>query len=255
LTTSSPASLLTGPEIAERSRTHLGLLPLGSIEQHGPHMTIDTDIVIARKFAEALAANVPALVLPDFSYGYRSQPASGGGELFPGTASLSGASLTSIISDLVVAWARNGLGRIAIVNGHFENTMFAVEGAQLAVERGADAHVLVINWWEQIDQATLDDIFDGDFPGWEAEHAGVVETSLMMHLDESRVDATKISPHVAGVVPPAYAVIPERPGLVDPSGVLRTAHGSSAELGEALFGAAVQRMADVLEREFEVGVA
>jgi creatinine amidohydrolase len=248
LTTS--AGLLSGPDIAQRAGRDIGLIPVGAIEQHGPHMGLDTDTFLAIKFSEALAEQVGGVVVPGFNYGYRSQPASGGGELFPGTVSLRGATLSAIVSDIVYGWARHGLSRIALINGHYENTLFIVEGVNLALERGAQAKVVVLNWWEQISAHQLDEIFDGTFPGWEAEHAGVVETSLVWHLDADRVRPQLISPHTATVSAPPYTVLPEPAGMVDPSGVLRTASGSSAELGRAMFDVAVAEMSAALRKEF-----
>lgn len=242
--------LLRGPDIAQQAGRSIGLIPVGAIEQHGPHLGLDTDSFLAVKFSEALAERVGGLVLPGFNYGYRSQPASGGGELFPGTVSLRGATLSAIVSDIVYGWACHGLTGIGLINGHFENTLFIVEGVNLALERGARTKVVIMNWWEQISPGQLEEIFDGAFPGWEAEHAGVVETSLVWHLDPERVRPELISPHTASVSAPPYTVLPEPPGLVDPSGVLRTAQGSSPELGRAMFEVAVAEMAVALSREF-----
>ncbi|MUL82254.1 MULTISPECIES: creatininase [unclassified Mycolicibacterium] len=244
------AGLLSGPDIAQRAGHDIGLIPVGAIEQHGPHMGLDTDTFLAAKFSEALAERIGGVVLPGFNYGYRSQPTSGGGELFPGTVSLRGATLSAIVSDIVYGWARHGLSRIALINGHFENTLFLVEGVNLALERGARTKVVVLNWWEQISPLQLDEIFDGAFPGWEAEHAGVVETSLVWHLDPERVRPHLISPSTASISAPPYTVLPEPPGMVDSSGVLRTAHGSSPELGRAMFEVAVTEMATALRKEF-----
>ncbi|MYS84912.1 creatininase [Embleya scabrispora] len=241
---------LTGPEIAERAAHEVLFLPLGSIEQHGPHLPVDTDTHIAERFAAATCARTGGLLAPGFTYGSRSRPISGGGERFPGTVSLTAATHSALLADLLVNYARHGHRRIVLVNGHFENTAPAVEGVDLALERGAAATVLVVNWWEVIGADALDRIFAGDFPGWEAEHAGIVETSLMMHLDPARVRVDAISPLTVEITPPPYTVLPERPGLVDPSGVLRTAHGSSAALGEALFASTTDALAAVVRAEF-----
>ncbi|MEU0940931.1 creatininase family protein [Embleya sp. NPDC005971] len=222
------------------------------MEQHGPHLPVDTDTHIAERFAAAVWARTGGLVAPGYDYGSRSRPISGGGERFPGTVSLSAATHSAIVSDLVVAYAWHGHRRIVLVNGHFENTAPAVEGVDLALERGTDARVLMVNWWEVIGADAPDRIFAGDVPGWEAEHAGIVETSLMMHLDPGRVHADAISPLTVATTPPPYTVLPERPGLVDSSGVLRTAHGSSAAIGEAIFEGAADAIAAVVEAEFGV---
>lgn len=241
---------LTGAQIGARANSDVLFVPLGSIEQHGPHLPVDTDMCLATAFAEALADAVDGLVAPGFNYGYRSQPSSGGGELFAGTISLTGATYSAIVTDLVTSYARHGHLQIALVNGHYENASFAIEGAAVALERGAGAAVVLLNWWQVMAPDVLDRLFDGNFPGWEIEHAGVIETSLMMHVDPDRVDGQAIDPRTATIVPPAYTVLPERSGLVDPSGVLRTAHGSSAELGRSMFEHALEQMIAAVADEF-----
>ncbi|HET6869590.1 MAG TPA: creatininase family protein, partial [Solirubrobacteraceae bacterium] len=161
---------LTAPVIRERSKAAVLFIPLGSIEQHGPHMPIDTDSLIAARISEAVARRIGGLVGPRMNYGCRSLPISGGGELFPGTISLRGATFSAVIADLVTAYADHGHPRIVILNGHYENTMFAIDGAKLARERGSDASVVLVDWWTVFEKATLDTIFEGEFPGWEAEH-------------------------------------------------------------------------------------
>jgi len=223
---------MTAPEV-EACGDRTVLMPVGSLEQHGPHLPLDTDTAVAESFARALSNATGALVAPGLGYGYRSQPASGGGEIFRTTTSLSGAGLCQATTDVLAAFARHGYAELVLVNGHFENTSFIVEAAAVVAER-YNVRVVSLNWWELVPADRLDEVFGGAFPGWEAEHAGIAETSLMMHFHPERVRTELISDRVSEIVPPSYTVVPERPGLVDPSGVLRTAAGSSAEIGRAL---------------------
>lgn len=225
------------------------IIPVGAIEQHGSHMPIDTDSHIATAISSAVAAQIGALVGPRFNYGCASLPVSGGGELFPGTISLQGETFTRIVEDLIVAYAGHGHSQIAVINGHLENTHFAIEGAKRALER-VEADVVVLEWWTILPQEALDEIFDGAFPGWEAEHAGVIETSLLMHIAPERVIEDKIENRMGSVPPPVYTVLPEREGLVDPSGILRTAWGANAELGRRMFAEIVKQCVAALTKEF-----
>ena len=56
------------------------LLPVGSLEQHGPHLPLDVDSLIPTRISEAVAPKIGGLVAPTINYGYKSQPKSGGGE-------------------------------------------------------------------------------------------------------------------------------------------------------------------------------
>jgi creatinine amidohydrolase len=238
---------MTAPEV-EASGIRPVLMPVGSLEQHGPHLPLDTDSAIAESFARALGDAVEALVAPGLGYGYRSHPSSGGGEIFRATTSLSGAGLCQATRDVLSAFARHGYRDLVLVNGHYENAAFLVEAATLVSEQ-YDVRVLSLNWWELVPADRLDEVFGGAFPGWEAEHAGIAETSLMMHFHPERVRADLISDRVAEILPPTYTVVPERAGLVDPSGVLRTAAGSSADIGRRIAEEVLSAGEQILRRE------
>jgi creatinine amidohydrolase len=201
---------LTWPEFGERLAGRVLVLPLGAIEQHGPHLPLDTDTATAVHFAEAVAGRIGGIVLPCFQYGYKSQPTSGGGRLFPGTTSLGADAFVACVRDIVADLFRQGAKGILILNANFENTLFAVEGADLATERlsPGTAKVVLANWWDQVTREVLDVAFKGAFPGWEAEHAGVVETSLMLHLDPTRVAIGRLESPTQLPNLPTYWVIP-----------------------------------------------
>ncbi len=243
---------LTWEEFRDRASTSLVLLPLGALEQHGPHLPLDTDTVVPTELCLALAERLPAIVAPSFAYGYKSQPSTGGGSSFPGTTNFDGATFTACVRDIVRDLIRQGVRSIALVNGNYENTYFAIEGIDLGLRDAGStqgAKVLHVNWWEQLSRADLDDVFAGQFPGWEAEHAGVVETSLMLYLDPSRVEVGRI-PLPSGTALPTYTILPEPPGLVPASGVLASAQGSDPEIGRAVMGRLVDSIARVLGREY-----
>ncbi|WP_255969945.1 creatininase family protein, partial [Klebsiella pneumoniae] len=70
-------------------------LPCGATEQHGPHLPLGTDALLASAISAEVAARVGGLVAPALSYGYKSQPKCGGGQHFCGTTSLDGATLSA----------------------------------------------------------------------------------------------------------------------------------------------------------------
>jgi creatinine amidohydrolase len=245
------AADLTWPEFRDAMTSGPLLVPLGAVEQHGYHLPLDTDNVVPTRLALAIAERVDGVVMPSFQYGYKSQPTSGGGGLFAGTTSFDGQTFTSCVRDLITDLARQGQARFLFLNGNYENSYFAIEGIDLAVRTlpPKTVKVLLVNWWEQIPLDTLQEIFAGQFPGWEAEHAGVVETSLMMFLDPARVLADRIEPDVTWPLA-TYTVLPEPPGLVPPSGVLRGATGASSDIGGRVFGYLVERIETVVRHEF-----
>lgn len=245
---------LTWEEFRDRAESSVVLLPLGAVEQHGPQLPLDTDMVVPTALCLSAASRTSAIVAPGFAYGYKSQPNTGGGVRFPGTTNFDGATFTACVRDIVRDLIRQDVRSIALVNGNYENTYFAIEGIDLALRDAGhppSVKVLHVNWWEQLPAAELDEVFQGTFPGWEAEHAGVVETSLMMHLDPDRVVADRIP--VSHRMPlPTYTILPEPAGLVPSTGVLASAEGSSAEIGRLLVERLDRAIDGILAREFSV---
>lgn len=110
---------LTSPAVAELRDHAVVLVPLGAVEAHGPHGPLGTDTLISegmcRRAAEALREEISVLVLPALPYGVTRYAAT-----FPGTISLSEATLRAVLTDICTALREQGLRRIVLVNNHFE---------------------------------------------------------------------------------------------------------------------------------------
>ena len=72
---------------------HILIIPIGATEQHGPHLPLGVDAMLAKAFSLALAKQINGVVAPTLNYGYKSLPLSGGGPFFPGTIDLNGNTL------------------------------------------------------------------------------------------------------------------------------------------------------------------
>lgn len=210
----------------------LVLLPIGSTEQHGPHLPLSTDTVIAQAVAERAADALrprsagQVLVAPPLAYG-----ASGEHADFPGTISIGHEALGAVIVEAVrslAPWA----GRIVLVNGHGGN----VPTLDAAVRRLRDEGHRVA--WAAC-QA----------PGGDA-HAGRTETSVMLHLAPHLVRPFE---EVAGDPRPLAAIMPDLVArgvrAVSPSGVLGAPAGASADEGRRI----VRAMVSSLVRRVEGG--
>jgi creatinine amidohydrolase len=195
------------------------LLPIGALEQHGLHLPLDTDAMIAVRLAERVAADLDGIVLPPLVYGARSLARSGGGDQFPGTVNLDGPTLIALVRDIVRERARHGVRTLIALLGHDENDPFVIEGAVLGQRDAAiaDLRVLVLGWWHVVKPEDLEDLFPHGFPGWDLEHAARVETTLMLALDPERVHRERISA-VDPVTPPPYTVLPTSRGTVPAQG-------------------------------------
>src|ERR1700716_492208 len=87
-------------------------LPVGALEQHGPHLPLGTDAMLAAAVAEGVAGETSGLVAPALAYGYKSQPKCGGGQHFPGTTSLDAATLIGQVRDTIREFVRHGVQRL-----------------------------------------------------------------------------------------------------------------------------------------------
>ena len=238
---------LTTELVAERLALHPLLIPVGSIEQHGPHLPLSVDCDISLALCHAVAARLAALVAPVLSIGARSLPQSGGGlRGLPGTLYVRGEVMVGFYLDVLLSFTQAGARRIVLVNGHYENESFIFEAVAQMQEREAGRHVevLALSWWSLLTDAIVD-VPGSGFCGWHAEHASFVETSLMLHLLPELVRPERIdNPHPpdAGVMTmtrhsPAAAL----------RGVLGRTTAASAEHGarifEALCTALIERFA------------
>jgi len=229
-------------------------LPIGATEQHGPHLPLGTDALLASAISEDVAAAVNGLVAPALSYGYKSQPKCGGGQHFCGTTSVDGATLIAMVRDAVREFYRHGVRRLVLVIGHYENQWFVTEGIDLAMRDigpNAGLEVMRLEHWEFIKPQTLERIFPDGFPGIALEHAAVIETSMMLHYFPHLVALDKIPTHGPAQFP-VYDMYPTRTEWVPESGVLSSAMGATAQKGALLVGDVVQGIREAVGREFRL---
>lgn len=231
------------------------IIPTGATEQHGPHMPLGVDAMLSKAIAGVVAEKIGALVAPVFSYGYKSQPRSGGGNHRVGTTSLSAATLTGMVTDVVGSFIAQGFEHIVVLNGHFENYQFIYEGLDNAVSAsrlaGFSSRAILLSYWDFVDEDTLEKVFPEGFLGWDIEHGGVLETSLMLLLYPEKVDMSRVIDHPPAKLTP-YDIFPEDPARTPASGCLSSAKGASAHNGQLLLDAVSESVAGALRSEFSL---
>lgn len=196
------------PEVAGSTPRPLVVVPIGSFEQHGPHLPLDTDTVIAEALADALCRRVaPCALGPTIAVG-----ASGEHQGFPGTLSIGTDALVAVLVELARSadWASG----LVFVNGHGGNAAALARAGGVIAGEGRRA----LAWSPRIAGSDL--------------HAGCTETSLMLHLAPQlvRVDAAEAGPT------PAWEDLRSR-GVraLSPNGVLGDPAAASAAAGAELF--------------------
>jgi creatinine amidohydrolase len=212
------------------------------------------DVLLPTEFARRTAKNIGGLVAPPFTYGYKSHQKSGGGNHIPGTASLDGATLVSALKDVIKEFARHGVRNICLVNGHFENSWFIIEGVDLALRElnwsGIDdVKIVVLSYWDFVNDDAIKEIYPDGFLGWDIEHGGVLETSLMLKLYPDLVQLQDAIEHPPATFPP-YDVYPVRPEWTPPSGTLSSPKDATTEKGEILLQVCTDGITAALRKEF-----
>lgn len=230
------------------------LIPVGSMEQHGHHMPMHVDVLLPAEFARRAAEEIGALVAPPFTYGYKSHQKSGGGNFFPGTTSLDGASLVNALRDVIKEFSRHGVCNICIVNGHFENSWFIVEAIDIALRelkwgRNDAVKVVVLSYWDFVDQASIEKLYPDGFSGWDIEHGGVLETSLMLRLYPDLVWLQDAVEHAPATFLP-YDVYPPKREWTPASGTLSSPRDATLEKGDILLEVCTRGIVEALNLEF-----
>ncbi len=163
---------LTWPE-AERylAQVDVALLPVGSIEQHGPHLPLDVDAFDADYLARQVAARCSdpkPVVLPLIPYGVSYHH-----DEFPGTISIKNETLSQLVYEIGLRAARNGIKKFLIINGHGGNGPALNFAAQMI---NRDAHILVC-----VDSGETSDVdIYGMISTPNDVHAGEIETSTTL---------------------------------------------------------------------------
>jgi creatinine amidohydrolase len=222
---------MTWEEYRDQVDRRIIILPVGSLEQHGPHLPLSVDTVIAASLAKRVDQELEAMVLPPIVYGYKAQ---GGGQGFPGTTSLDGTTLISLTLDILRETSRHGGQRFLVLNGHYENVAFVTEAIELFLREADGAQVVALSWWDLVSDELVAELFaEAGFPGWELEHAALTETSLMQYFAPELVREDRIVDDHAERMP-AYSIFPPPDDIIPKSGVPCQATSASREKGEKL---------------------
>lgn len=239
---------LSGPKVGEKlGRDSIIVLPLGAVEQHGPHLPLSTDLVVAEAVSEAVVAAVgqecDAWLMPPLAYTKSNEHA-----WAPGTMWLSATTLLSVLDDIGRCVAATPARRLLFVNGHGGNSaLVAMANRELRLRHGlqtflAHPHMPA----DQGGSSAAGELGMG-------VHGGRDETSVMLHLRPDLVDmrlATRSIPETL-----ARNTHVRFGGTVSfgwlsndffPNGVIGDPTTASAELGAQMFAGAVAAMSDAV---------
>ncbi|MGD2097116.1 MAG: creatininase family protein [Desulfobacterales bacterium] len=230
---------------ARIKKMDVALLPVGSIEQHGPHLPLDTDAFdadyLARRVADACSDPKP-LVLPAIAYGVSYHHAD-----FTGTVSISNNTLANIIYDIGMSVSGNGIRKLVIINGHGGNSPALNYAAQMI---NRDAHIFVCVDTGETSDVDINKIVETP----NDVHAGEMETSTglaarpqLVQMDQARKHIPSFSSRYLdftskrGVLWYAYT------RKISTSGVMGDPTKASAAKGERIWEIMIAHLVSLVE--------
>ena len=151
------------PDLRKRikKKKQIAIIPIGSIEQHGPHLPISTDSDIVTEISFRLSEKINGLLLPTISYGISN-------EHFPFfNLSIRKSTLSRVLEDLCESLIKNGISRILIINGHYGN----LDSLKTFERNNKRKKIKVFSYWKHMSR--------------EFDHAGNVETSIMLAISKN----------------------------------------------------------------------
>lgn len=224
-------------ETLDPERT-VAVLPVGAIEQHGPHLPLATDALIAEQIAAAAverAHDLPVLLLPTMPVGKSNEHID-----YPGTLTLPVETLIGLWREIGRSVARSGLRKLLFINSHGgQPQVMEIVGRELRIDE--EMLCVTSSWWHM-------GLPDGLIPEAERRygiHGGTVETSLMLHLAPELVrmdaaeDFTPVMAEIAGDTERLTYVggvgIGWQAQDIHPAGVAGNARAATADIGAAIF--------------------
>jgi creatinine amidohydrolase len=244
----------TWPELREVVKSQpVVIQPIGSVEDHGRHLPLDTDNFLIWSICEAAAQRAPGeiLLLPQIPYGFETHHMD-----FPGTIDIRMEHLLDFVLDVMKSVAHHGFRHLLIADGHGSNMpILDLVARRTILETEASCGTFI---WPSLAPKVINELRESPVPGGMA-HACELETSVYLHLDAPRVQMDKAVKEIN--LPPSkfmwLDLMQGSPVLYmdhwtrfSRSGVVGDPTVATADKGKRIFDAVVEALVDLV-REFK----
>jgi len=213
------------------------IVPIGSIEQHGSHLPLATDTILAEEIAKRVSNLVDAFVLPCVSYGVSSEHK----PLF--NVSIKNETFAALVSDICSSLAENGINKIVLLNAHYGNDAVLASIAQMVMDRVPKGTLIYsLSYWFVLNN--------------EIGHADANETSLMLairpdlvNMKNAKGGSIKIGSLKSDekLVLSRLMTLPSSFPKIASSGVWGNPRNASRKKGKAMLDQISRKLADVIE--------
>jgi creatinine amidohydrolase len=243
---------MTWEEVARAAREErVPVVPIGTLEDHGPHLPIDTDVTLVEAICRASVSALGdrAVLLPAIVHGYSPHHMD-----FPGTVTIAWDTFCRYCTDVATSLVRHGFPRVLLVNGHGSNQNLVEMAARLAIVAEPESLVAACFYLSGPASArAIEAARDSDRGG--IAHACELETSLYLHIAPEAVDMSKaVDERGYPSTDNVWMDWSDGPLKVMPwwssfssTGVQGDSTRASADKGAALFEAAVQEIVSFVD--------
>ncbi len=237
---------MTWPELRGAiGEGRIAALPVGCIEQHGPHLPLDTDTFIATEITQRAAALMPdkVVAVPPIAHGHSPHHMD-----FPGTLTIDPHHMIDYVLDVCLSLAHHGFRKILIVNGHGSNApVLDIAARQTIIRTGGQTACASLFYMESPEyDRVAKELFPELVGLW--GHGDAIETSLYMGLRPDLVQLEKAHDDPSsGLMNLGSALLPLRLywSSFSSEGIYGCVANSSQEKGEQLVAAAVEGLANI----------
>jgi creatinine amidohydrolase len=233
----------TWAEIRDGDKDRVAILPIAATEDHGPHLPLDTDTLIATRLVTTLADRFPEelVVMPTIPYGFNAHHFD-----FPGVIHIEPETLIAFLTDITKSLARHGFRRILILNSHGSNAPVIDLAARKTVIATEIICVSASHW--TLSTEAINEIRRSEMGG--IAHAGELETALYLHHDPDNVQMDKAVSQVVhdpdsrffnlDLAGGSKAMLMRWWSAMSPDGTMGDPTVADAEQGRKFFEAAVE---------------
>lgn len=233
-------SNLSWPQVKEvLKKIDTAVLPIGAVEAHGPHLTVDTDNVIAEYLGRKFSEKINALLLPTINYGQVWSLKN-----FPGSLNISSDTLINLFFDIAQSLEKHNIKVLVVINGHFGNVAALKKASRIIIEKTSVIPLVFTH-------PGLENAAKGLIESPRAHpaylHAEEIETSMMLHIYPEKVNMNKAVKEYPKF-PEYFRSTPVTWDKITKTGVLGDATVATKEKGQKLLNKILNNMVAIYNK-------